>query len=588
MRGKLKVLIEILKKTHHIVPGYILLQLLLAFFQLILVFIGIYLPSIAIDILQAENSVTNAILQIGIYLGILLLVRMIITLINTKLLVLNELIQHYMTAEVNEQLLDVPYEQMEDPKFVDQISNAVEPISNLRAINNLFISLPKLIQYIVTIVGVITIVFLYNAWIVVIVVLASLIQFVINRQGVKKETEYARMSFKLNKEYWYYLRTMRDPVIAKDVRIYQMQPFLSNKIKQVYDNFVYGGSKEYGIRDLRALVGKVFSTLLMAFMYLFLLYSSVDNALTPSYLILLVNSSTTLFMTLNLLQSEMLLANQSIIYLAEYVKFNEIVKKEKHTGTRMLDEPIETIEFRNITFAYPKTDVNVLKDLNMIIDKKQTVSIVGRNGSGKTTMIKLLSRLYKPTAGSILVNGVDIEDYDYTSYLKQLSIIFQDFRTFNTTIKDNITFGNVDEMQLDEAVENADFKKELKKFSKGLDTYVGKDVESDGVQLSKGQEQKLAIARNIYKDGSLMILDEPTASLDPLAEEEVYRHFEKITNSKLSIMISHRLSSCRSSDLIMLIENGVVKEKGNHDELIALNGSYAQMYTLQSSKYQKA
>ena len=588
MRGKLKVLIEILKKTHHIVPGYILLQLLLAFFQLILVFIGIYLPSIAIDILQAENSATNAILQIGIYLGILLLVRMIITLINTKLLVLNELIQHYMTAEVNEQLLDVPYEQMEDPKFVDQISNAVEPISNLRAINNLFISLPKLIQYIVTIVGVITIVFLYNAWIVVIVVLASLIQFIINRQGVKKETEYARMSFKENKEYWYYLRTMKDPIIAKDVRIYQMQPFLSNKIKQVYDNFVYGGSKEYGIRDLRALVGKVFSTLLMAFMYLFLLYSSVDNALTPSYLILLVNSSTTLFMTLNLLQSEMLLANQSIIYLAEYVKFNEIVKKEKHTGTRMLDEPIETIEFRNVTFAYPKTDVNVLKGLNMTIDKKQTVSIVGRNGSGKTTMIKLLSRLYKPTTGSILVNGVDIEDYDYTSYLKQLSIIFQDFRTFNTTIKDNITFGNVDEMKLDEAVENADFKKELKKFSKGLDTYVGKDVESDGVQLSKGQEQKLAIARNIYKDGSLMILDEPTASLDPLAEEEVYRHFEKITNSKLSIMISHRLSSCRSSDLIMLIEDGVVKEKGNHGELIALNGSYAQMYNLQSSKYQKA
>lgn len=222
------------------------------------------------------------------------------------------------------------------------------------------------------------------------------------------------------------------------------------------------------------------------------------------------------------------------------------------------------------------------------IDGSQNLSIVGRNGSGKTTIIKLLSRLYLPREGEILVNGVNIQEYEEKSYLKQLSIIFQDFKTFSYSLKENIVFKNdFDVNRFNQAMENSELNKELHMFPNGIETKLSKGNEEDGaISLSKGQEQKLVIARSIYEDGSLLIFDEPTASLDPIAEEEVYKHFQSVTMDKLAIFISHRLSSCRFSDKIIYLSDGRVSEWGNHYELMDLNQEYAALFNLQASKYQ--
>ncbi|MDQ0361522.1 ABC transporter ATP-binding protein [Breznakia pachnodae] len=586
MKKKVEVLRLTLKTTNSLQPSFLPLQFLFACTQLVLVFISIYLPSFVINQLTQATHAKEAIPRIITILTIALVVRLLSVYLKAKVTLLNHVLINQICGYMSEQMTNVSFETLEDPTFIDKCANAIEPIQNLNVVDMLFIAIPNIIQYTITLIGVIFILLIYNVWLVIFIVSLSSLQFLFNRQGVKKETEYAKSSFKENKAYWYYLRTMNDITSAKDIRVYKLQPFLLQKVSEVYNHFIYSGSRGYGIRDIRELIGKVCSTLVMAFMYIFLVYSTIKNPIDASYLILLVNAATSMFMTLNLMQTELLNVNQALIYLEGFVEFEKAVTSDHLSGTKVLDEPIHCVEFKDVCFSYPKSDVLVLNHLNLTITDKLTISLVGRNGSGKTTIVKLLSRLYQPTSGEILVNGVNINEYEYTSYLNQLSIIFQDFKNFQESIEENITFNNVNREKLEEAIKQADLKKEVNTFPNGIHTHVGKEFSNDGIHLSKGQEQKLAIARSIYKGGSLMILDEPAASLDPLAEEEVYKHFQHITNNKLSILISHRLSSCSQSDCIILLEDGQVKEKGNHEQLMKQAGLYADMYTLQSSAYE--
>ena len=585
MKKQLSVLFFVLKKTHRLAPSYILLQCIQTVLETSLIFAFIYLPSFIIEILTSDIQVDIIKKQVIIFLFIMLVLRLFISIINKRISIISEVLQFKMIAEVNEQLLDVSYDKLESPKFMDQLANAVEPIDNLGANTNLFLALPKIIQHFITIVGVISIVYTYSIWVVVIVFMMSFALFLFNKARINEEINNAKSNFDQHKTYWYYLRMMKDPSIAKDVRLYKAQPFLLEKARIYYQSVIDSGTLLYKNRDLRALAGRSFSVLVLIFMYSYLLINPNNVTMEASYLILLVNACTTLFIAINMIQTELLTANQSLVYLAQYLKFNEMVTLSKDDGTIKCDAEITSIEFKDVTFAYPDTQKNILENFNLLIDSKQRVSIVGENGCGKSTIIKLIAKLYKPCSGCILINGIDLNLYDYDSYLKQVSIIFQDFKIFDISIKENITFENNDDLKLMNALQESDFDKELVKFNNGVDTYTGKAFDDNGVMLSKGQEQKLAIARSIYKSGSLMILDEPTASLDPMAEELVYQHFNQLTKDKLSIIISHRLSSCRMSDVIVLIEDGKVKELGSHQQLMNAKNSYANMFNLQASNY---
>ena len=241
--------------------------------------------------------------------------------------------------------------------------------------------------------------------------------------------------------------------------------------------------------------------------------------------------------------------------------------------------------FEHVSFHYPGSEELVLKDVNCRLRVKGKLAVVGRNGAGKTTFIKLLCRLYEPTSGRITLNGVDIRKYDEKEYRSLFGVVFQDFKLFAFPVWQNITAGG--ERQDDRvltALRQADAQELIRQLPQGLDTYLYQDLE-EGVTVSGGEAQKLALARALYKDAPVVILDEPTAALDPEAEAEVYARFHEMVEGRTSLYISHRMSSCRFCDEIVVFDKGRIVERGSHEELYAAGGNYARMWDAQARYY---
>lgn len=245
------------------------------------------------------------------------------------------------------------------------------------------------------------------------------------------------------------------------------------------------------------------------------------------------------------------------------------------------------IEFRNVSFKYPGTEIYALKDINIKFHAGEKTAVVGENGSGKTTFIKLLCRLYDPTEGEILLNGKNIKEYNYKEYMSIFSIIFQDFKLLPFSIAQNVAAAETyDEEKVIECLDKAGFSERLKKMPKGIDTIIYKYLEDEGVDISGGEAQKIAIARSLYKNSPFIILDEPTASLDPVAEFEIYSKFNEMVGNKTAIFISHRLSSCRFCDDIAVFDNGRLIQRGKHKILIKdKDGKYNKLWNAQAQYY---
>ncbi|UTC67072.1 MULTISPECIES: ABC transporter ATP-binding protein [unclassified Treponema] len=246
-------------------------------------------------------------------------------------------------------------------------------------------------------------------------------------------------------------------------------------------------------------------------------------------------------------------------------------------------------EFKNVSFKYPKSEKYVLQNVNLKFKIGQKLAIVGMNGSGKTTLIKLLTRFYDPSEGEILLNGINIQKYDYNEYLDIFSVVFQDFKLFSFMLGQNISAAmECDEKKAEEALNKAGFEKSLQKMPQGLKTYLYQDYEEGGIEISGGEAQKIAMARAIYKDSPFIILDEPTAALDPISEFEIYSSFDNIIGSKTAVYISHRLSSCKFCDEIAVFDEGKLVQHGSHDELLQEKcGKYFELWNAQAQYYRE-
>ena len=274
-------------------------------------------------------------------------------------------------------------------------------------------------------------------------------------------------------------------------------------------------------------------------------------------------------------------------YLSYFYDFMEI-KNKQYEGTiptEKRDDNEFEIEFRDVSFRYPNTETFVLRHVNQKIKIGTKTAVVGKNGAGKTTFIKLLCRLYEPTEGQILLNGVDIRYYDYKDYSRIFSVVFQDFNLFSFTIGQNVACDkDFDETKVTDCLERAGFEERLKKMPEGINTSIYQ-MNDKGVEISGGEAQKIAIARALYKDAPFVILDEPTSALDPVAEYEIYQHFDKMVQDKTSIYISHRMSSCRFCDNILVFDEGQVVEQGSHEELMKTGGLYSELWNAQAQYY---
>ena len=243
------------------------------------------------------------------------------------------------------------------------------------------------------------------------------------------------------------------------------------------------------------------------------------------------------------------------------------------------------LEFKNVSFKYPGTQHYALKNVNLKLEVNRRLAIVGQNGAGKTTLVKLLCRLYEPTEGEILLNGINISKYSYEEYSSIFAVVFQDFRLFALPLDENIAgSGQVDEERCLKVLKDVGLKDRVMKWPEKQRTLLYKNL-GDGINVSGGEAQKIAIARALYKDAPIVIMDEPTAALDPLAEAEIYENFNELVHGKTSIFISHRMSSCKFCDEIIVLEDGMITQKGNHQELLRQDGLYSQLWNAQTQYY---
>ena len=273
--------------------------------------------------------------------------------------------------------------------------------------------------------------------------------------------------------------------------------------------------------------------------------------------------------------------------MREFLEYPEPFRFEG--GTAIPKADAYELKLEHVSFRYPGTKEDTIHDLDLTVRPGEKLAIVGLNGAGKTTLVKLLCGLFDPTEGRVLLNGVDVRDFNRREYYGLFSAVFQEFSILDVTVAENIaqTTENIDTKKLWDCIEKAGLTETIQKLPNGLDTHVGREVYLDGVLFSGGQTQRLMLARALYKDAPVLVLDEPTAALDPIAENDIYQKYNEMTAGKTSLFISHRLASTRFCDRILYLKDGRVAEEGTHEELLKRGGGYADLFEVQSQYYRE-
>ena len=416
-----------------------------------------------------------------------------------------------------------------------------------------------------------------------------LLQFSAAQEGQEKMRETAERSHHENNILNYELDMLDDIESGEEVRLYQVEDQLQQNQQSSFDQLIIWMKEIY-----YAGIGKSALVIILAQFLNFFTYGIIGirvllGFLPVGYIIQLSSALSQLLSSLPDLIQYIAMSLSQPQTLVDFYAFMDL-PEEKSVGSLPIEKRLDNeyeLEVKGLDFAYPDTTEEVLKDLNVAFEVGKKYAIVGENGSGKTTFIKLLMRLYEPSSGEILLNKIDAQKYKLTEYFQLFSVVFQDFRLLGLNLGQNIAvnqnydselaMANLEEVGLDDFIE---------KLPKGLETYLGKEFDNSGVQFSGGQAQKVAMARALYKDSPVMILDEPTAALDPVAEFEIYQKFDEIVGDKTAFYISHRLSSCRFCDEILVFDEGEIVQRGSHEELVKQPGKYYDLWHAQAQYYQ--
>lgn len=378
---------------------------------------------------------------------------------------------------------------------------------------------------------------------------------------------------------------------AKDVHIYGQKKFILKRTDELFDMYHKSKLRKDKVIIKQEGIDGIFDVVRSILIYGFVAGKAITGAISAGALVQDVQSFYQIQEGFNIIMRSMSWLSNYMFPLKLIYDFIDIAD-EQYMGsipTEKRDDNEYEFEFHNVSFKYPASDEYVLKDINLKWRIGEKMALVGRNGSGKTTLIKLLCRLYDPADGEITLNGINICKYSLEEYMDLFSVVFQDSKLFSFSLAENVAASmNYDSQRVIECVNRSGLSDRLKNMPQGIETCLYKDFDDKGVELSGGEAQKLELARAIYKGSPFVILDEPTAALDPIAENEIYIKFNEVIGTRTAIYISHRLSSCQFCDDIMVLDKGRLVEHGSHHELVAMGGIYSQMWQAQSEYYKEA
>ncbi|MBQ4071993.1 MAG: ABC transporter ATP-binding protein [Clostridia bacterium] len=504
--------------------------------------------------------------------------------------VAGEMVVNHIKLKIITKAKDVDQRSFDIPAFYEKLENANREAS-MRPIN-ILIATFRVISAAISVVSFIVVLTTLNSWVPVIIIASAIPGAVVNYYYRKRNFRYMSRHSKDRRAMNYYSDLMVNKDYVKEIKILGLADTFIGKFKRVFKSY-FKGLKRLVVREtLTRIVVSLIFTVASACLFVYVAhdvvfgdgligdYSLYTGALTSvaSYVSVLVTSTGTIY--------------EGTLFIDNMIEF----MKEERTVVSTLPEPAypsrgtpHTMELKNVSFAYPGTDRMVIKNLNLSFSSGDSVVLVGLNGAGKTTLIKLLTRLYDVTEGEILLDGRNIKEYSPEAYYDLFGIIFQDFGKYAETASENIEFGDADREHKREdviaAAKSGNADSFVSSLPAGYDTPLTRMFEENGVELSGGQWQKLSVSRAFYKNSDILILDEPTASLDAIAEEEIFGQFSRLSEGKISIFVSHRLSSAVTAGKIVVLGDGELVELGTHEELMAKGGEYYRLFTTQAHRY---
>lgn len=562
-----------------------------AIISVILNLVQLYVAPTILSKVEQHASIPDLIITICGFTALLFLVSALKDYFETSRQPAEIDVRTAIIRLITRKTCDTSYPNIRDPKVLKLKEQAdMATGGNSEASEHIWRTLTSLLTNIIGFAIYLILLTNLNVLLILVVVATSGISFFVTRYINEWEVRHREEKETYEKEISYFRERAYALDFAKDLRIFGLGTWLrelQNKAHRTCAAFVNRREKAY----IWANVVDVVMTLCRnGIAYAFLIYQVLAQNL-PASEFLLYFTAVSGFATwvTGILQQFISLHKESIALsrIQEYLNINEPFKFEE--GIEPPQSDSYELRLDNVTFCYPGTDKNILENVNLTIHPGEKLAIVGLNGAGKTTLVKLLCGFYDPTEGCVLLNGQDIRDFNRKKYYKLFSAVFQHFSIMDTTIAETVaqTTDDIDIDKVNACLDKAGLSSAIDKFPEGINTHIGREVYLDGVMLSGGQTQRLMLARALYKDGGILVLDEPTAALDPLAENDIYMKYNEMTAGKTSVFISHRLASTRFCDRILFVKDGGIAEEGTHDELLALNGEYANLFEIQSRYYKE-
>lgn len=581
MSNKKMTLLNIIIMEWKTKKSILFIQILYNVFLAIKPFIYICFPPLIIDYLVL-GEINQTYLVISIFSALSILGDLILQYLYIPYQTNGYILPHQFNKKNLLHLICIDYKYSEQNQSINDYNNSLNYSWQFSSIAYNFISI--IISTIVKFALIISIMFTLDIIMIVLIIAVVIISFVINKIKIKINKKYSDVSNFLGRKKEYSTKVLLSLEYGKELRMYPKLHTLF--IRKLKNNVNEMEKHNYKVRKFNFVIDFIqnfVSVLQNIFIYLIMIYKYSLEKITLGSFFTYINTANEIYSTFLKLATLGTTIAQFHTYTEAYNKFQSI--ETISNGSLSCPDNIETIEFRNVSFTYPNTKKEVLHNISFKINKNDKVYLVGNNGSGKTTIVKLLLKLYTPNQGEILVNNINIIEYDYSQYLKMVSVIFQDFKLFKLSIKENICFNNYEKDKFNEVIKLCKLENVICNLPNKENTILDKVFDETGVDLSGGELQKIAIARAIYKDAKFYIFDEPTSALDPIYEQEIINLYNEVSKGKISLIVSHRMSVASICNNIIVIDDGKIIENGSFDDLMKKKGLLYKKYLLQSNYY---
>ena len=551
----------------------------------------LFIAPMVLQKVEALAPLGELLATIGIFAGLLLVLNALLGYLNENIMYGRIDVRSEIIHMINHKAFTTSYPNTKDPTVLRLQNEALnncdsndEPSEHVwRTLTGLMINLFGFVVYLLLLTDV-------NLLLMGVVILTTVVGFFISRHinewGYRHREERARY----DKEMGYFVTKTESVKLAKDIRIFGLAPWLNAvyaSSRRAFEAFIDRRERVYA---WNCVVDVVLQIARNGIAYGYLIHRALTEGMAASEFLLYFTAFTGFSNWVTGLLSEFSTLHKECLGLSviqEYIHLPEQFRFEG--GVPIPKADAYELKLENVTFRYPGTDKVIIRNMSLTLHPGEKIALVGLNGAGKTTFVKLLCGFYDPDEGRVLLNGIDIREFNRQEYYDLFSAVFQEMSMLDLTVAEHVaqTAVNIDMDKVADCLEKAGLTTKVESLPQGLQTHVGKIAFLEGVEFSGGEMQRLMLARALYKDGPVLVLDEPTAALDPIAENDIYMKYNEMTKGKTSLFISHRLASTRFCDRILFLQDGVIAEKGTHEQLLTMGGEYAKLFHVQARYYQE-